>query len=77
MLAIFFFLLASFVFRASAQGSIVDLSYGKYQGTNLNNGVSQWLGMRYAAAPVGELRFAAPVKPKNFDGVMSANKVRT
>jgi hypothetical protein len=27
---------------------IVDLSYSKYEGTALPNGVSQWLGIRYA-----------------------------
>jgi hypothetical protein len=29
---------------------IVDLSYSKYEGTALANGVSQWLGIRYAVS---------------------------
>jgi len=29
---------------------IVDLSYSKYEGTALTNGVSQWLGIRYAVS---------------------------
>lgn len=29
---------------------IVDLSYSKYEGTELTNGVSQWLGIRYAVS---------------------------
>lgn len=39
---------------------IVDLGYTKYRGQAFNDGTSQWLGMRYAAAPVGQLRFASP-----------------
>lgn len=32
----------------AAVDPIVDLSYSKYEGTALPNGVSQWLGIRYA-----------------------------
>ena len=42
--------------------AIVDLGYSQYQG-NTYRGVSQWLGIRYAAPPVGDLRFAAPQDP--------------
>jgi hypothetical protein len=42
---------------------LVDVSYSKYQGVSLDNGVTQWLGVRYAAPPVGDLRFAAPCDP--------------
>lgn len=42
---------------------IVDLGYTKYRGKAFNDGTSQWLGMRYAAPPVGQLRFAAPANP--------------
>lgn len=45
----------------------VDLGYSHYQGSNGAPGVSQWLGIRYAAAPVGDLRFKAPQDPV-FDG---------
>ena len=44
-------------------GLTVDLGYSKYQGTATNKSVSQWLGIRYAAAPVGDLRFRAPADP--------------
>ncbi|KAJ5677411.1 uncharacterized protein N7477_003044 [Penicillium maclennaniae] len=54
-----FFLLS----LASAQGPVVHLSYSSYEGSSLSNGVSQFLGMRYAAAPVGDLRFEAPQDP--------------
>lgn len=76
LLAVLFFCVAAFALRVHSQAtSIIDLTYGRYQGTSLNNNVTQWLGMRYAAAPVGDLRFADPQKPTNFDGVVIANKV--
>ncbi|KAL8727112.1 MAG: hypothetical protein Q9181_005824 [Wetmoreana brouardii] len=52
---------------------IVDLGYAKYQGSN-TSGVSQWLGMRYAAVPVGKLRFAAPAPPPKQKGIQDATK---
>ena len=41
----------------------------------MSNGITSWLGMRYAAPPLGNLRFAAPVNPSNFNGIEAANKV--
>ncbi|KAK5654972.1 hypothetical protein OQA88_6730 [Cercophora sp. LCS_1] len=41
----------------------VDLNYTTYEGIALQNGVSAFLGMRYAAPPVGDLRWRAPVEP--------------
>jgi hypothetical protein len=53
----------------------VDLGYSKYQGSNVANGVSQWLGIRYAAAPVGDLRFRAPADPVPDNSSHVANAV--
>lgn len=53
----------------------VDLGYSKYQGSNVENGVTQWLGIRYAAAPVGDLRFRAPRDPTANTTLQIANKV--
>lgn len=53
----------------------VDLGYATYQGVALNNGISQWLGMRYAAPPIGDLRFAAPQDPPQNSTVQLASKV--
>jgi hypothetical protein len=51
---------------------LVDVSYSKYQGVSLENGITQWLGVRYAAPPVGDLRFAAPCDPvKNKTTIMA------
>lgn len=58
-----------------AQSPVVNLGYASYQGRSLPNGVSQWLGMRFAAPPVGDLRFAAPQDPPTQQGVQKANHV--
>lgn len=41
----------------------VDLGYSKYRGVAANGGVNQYLGMRFAAPPLGDLRFRAPRDP--------------
>lgn len=58
-----------------AQSPVVNLDYASYQGRSLPNGVSQWLGMRFAAPPVGDLRFAAPQDPRTQQGVQNATNV--
>ena len=54
---------------------IVDLGYSAYQGSTHNDGISQWLGIRYAAAPIGNLRFAAPQDPIENTTLQEAIKV--
>ncbi|KAJ6463192.1 Alpha/Beta hydrolase protein [Mycena vulgaris] len=52
---------------------IVDLGYAQYQGTvNTAINVTNFLGIRYAAAPLGDLRFRAPQPPANVTGVQLA-----
>ncbi|KAE9363534.1 alpha/beta-hydrolase [Stipitochalara longipes BDJ] len=51
---------------------VVDLGYSKYRGTTLSSGVNQYVGMRYAAPPVGPLRFRAPAAPLTRTGVQNA-----
>ena len=75
MLLTILFTLVFVLRRSHAIGPVVSLSYGKYRGTPMSNGITSWLGMRYAAPPLGNLRFAAPVNPSNFDGIEAANKV--
>ncbi|KAF4967008.1 hypothetical protein FSARC_5380 [Fusarium sarcochroum] len=55
--------LALLLTSANAVAPVVGLAYGKYKGKDLGNGVTQWLGMRYAAPPVGDLRFMPPQDP--------------
>lgn len=58
-----------------ALGPIVDLGYTKYQGDTYPGGISQWLGVRYAQSPVGDLRFAAPLPVTKHDTLQTATKV--
>ena len=55
--------------------AIVDLGYSKYQGNTYSQGVSQWLGIRYASPPTGALRFAAPRDPAENSTLQKADKV--
>ncbi|KAM5351720.1 hypothetical protein ACJ41O_004443 [Fusarium nematophilum] len=55
-------------------GPVVDLGYSQYKGRYLNNGISIFLGMRYGKAPVGDLRWRAPVAPESTRGTQSAQK---
>lgn len=41
----------------------VDLGYSKYEGTTVEGCINQYLGMRFAAPPLGDLRFRAPADP--------------
>jgi hypothetical protein len=51
--------------KDSGPGSpTIDLGYSMYRGVRLPGGVDQFLGMRYAQAPVGGLRFRAPREPE-------------
>lgn len=54
---------------------LVDLGYARYQGSRLDAGVDQYLGMRYAQPPLGNLRFRAPQDPLPLDGLQKASSV--
>jgi hypothetical protein len=54
---------------------VVDLGYSKYQGIKLDSGVNQYLGMRYASPPVGNLRFRAPAEPLTTISLQNATAV--
>ncbi|KAF8881219.1 Alpha/Beta hydrolase protein [Infundibulicybe gibba] len=65
--------LANFVALASA-AEIVNLGYAQYQGfidPTSNN--THFLGIRYAAAPTGALRWTAPRVPATVTAVQQAN----
>ena len=48
----------------SANNLLVELPYASYEGFfNSTSSLNVWLGVRYAAAPVGDLRWAAPTAP--------------
>ena len=73
------YLLYLFITAVTAVEPVVSLKYAGYRGVPLANGITQWLGIRYAAAPVGPLRFAPPQDPPPFDddilAIQAADKV--
>ncbi|KAL3443912.1 Alpha/Beta hydrolase protein [Aspergillus insuetus] len=52
---------------------VVDLGYARYQGVSVSDGVVQYLGMRYAASPLGDLRFRAPQDPSPNKTIQEAS----
>lgn len=57
-------LLAVVLPQVGAVDVTVGLNYSTYIGTaQSGTGVTQWLGIRYAAPPLGSLRFARPQDP--------------
>lgn len=54
---------------------VINLGYSKYEGKRLDNGVDQYLGISYAAPPLGELRWRAPLDPMNNNSLQDATKV--
>ena len=67
--------LGSWFTCVSAVAPLVDLGYSKYLGTDNGNGISQWLGLRYAAPPIENLRFSKPAEPAFNPSIQAANKV--
>ena len=55
--------------------TVVDLACAKYQGQTLQNGVNQWLSLRFAAPSTGALRFSAAQAPLTKNTTQDATKV--
>lgn len=64
----------SLVSLALCRSPVVHLNYASYHGRS-TSGISQWVGMRYAAAPVGDLRFEGPRDPPVVTGLQQATQV--
>jgi para-nitrobenzyl esterase len=56
----------------TVQHPVVDTVYGPVRGTDDGIAMS-WKGVRYAAAPVGDLRFRAPQPPRRWTEVADAS----
>ncbi|KAJ9157221.1 Carboxylic ester hydrolase [Pleurostoma richardsiae] len=52
----------------------VSLGYATYTGTRLSNHLVRFRGMRYAAPPLGDLRWRAPADPPDNQGLLSAEE---
>ena len=50
---------------------VVDTAQGKVQGF-MDDGVEEYLGLRYAAPPVGARRFQPPAPPESWKGIYDA-----
>ena len=51
---------------------VVDLGYSIYRGVRLSAGIDQYVGMRFAAPPLGDLRFRGPRDPVHEPSVQNA-----
>ncbi|KAL9097134.1 MAG: hypothetical protein Q9165_000561 [Trypethelium subeluteriae] len=60
--------------KAEPVSTLINLGYATYQGTSLEARVNQYLGLRYAAPPVGDRRWRAPEDPVSEDGTQDATK---
>jgi para-nitrobenzyl esterase len=60
--------------RLTEARPVVETTYGPVRGTD-DGTVKAWKGVRYAAAPVGELRWAAPQPPAPCSEVADATRV--
>jgi carboxylesterase type B len=69
------FIALSWLASASAVDQVVHLDYATYKGQVVGNGIMKWLGMRYAAPPLGALRFSAPRDPPVLPGIQNADHV--
>ncbi|KDR78748.1 hypothetical protein GALMADRAFT_64526 [Galerina marginata CBS 339.88] len=66
------------VLGAPGASPVVDLGYARYQGVPVQDKVTnathtQFLAIRYAAAPTGSARFRAPASPVFVSGIQQAN----
>ena len=52
---------------------VVDTSYGPVRGTDRDR-INVFKGIRYAAPPVGDLRFRAPMPPERWTEVADASE---
>ncbi|MEQ1782380.1 MAG: carboxylesterase family protein, partial [Hyphomonadaceae bacterium] len=57
---------------ATSDPTFVSTTLGKLRGVKAEDGVLEFIGVRYAKPPLGPLRFQAPVKPSVLDAEQAA-----
>ena len=60
--------------RAADDRLVVDTAYGPVRGSD-NGTIKAWKGIRYAAAPAGDLRWRAPQAPRRWSEPADATRV--
>jgi para-nitrobenzyl esterase len=60
--------------RAADERPVVDTTHGPVRGVD-NGQLKVWKGLRYAAAPAGDLRWRAPVAPQRWTEPADATRV--
>ena len=68
--------LALITLPLAAQSVLASAAAGQFEGDNFG-AVNRFLGIPYAAAPVGDLRWKAPISPKVKTGVTSAHSFKS
>ncbi len=65
--------LVAFAMLAHADPLVVKTAQGKVHGKTIHDGkVKAWLGLPYAAPPIGDLRWKAPEPPAKWHGIRDA-----
>ena len=59
---------------SAASPEIVDTEQGAVRGVAIGDDVTAWLGIPYAAPPIGELRWAPPAPAPHWSGVRDARE---
>ena len=59
---------------AESDCPVIETLHGAVQGICAENGVFEYLGIPYAKAPVGNLRFKAPQECDDWEGILEAAK---
>lgn len=63
MLPVVLSLRRSLIVDQPEKDAVINLGYATYVGTTTSAGINRFRGMRFAAPPVGDLRWRAPVAP--------------
>jgi len=72
---LFISILVGAIFKISSAMALVTTTQGPIEGLNGRYDTEAFLGVPYAAPPIGDLRWRAPKAPASFNGIFHAKKV--